>query len=71
VQGAYQVRIVGPDDHVSTRAVRMGDRVGNRWIVEHGLQPNERIVVEGAQVRDGARVNPQPWVPPAPASAAQ
>ncbi len=53
LQGSYQVRVVGPDNKVSTRTVKVGDRVGSRWIVEQGLQPGARVVVEGA--RDARR----------------
>jgi hypothetical protein len=46
---------------VSTRTVRAGDRVGSRWIIEHGLEPGARVVVEGAPSVDGAIVNPKPF----------
>jgi membrane fusion protein (multidrug efflux system) len=60
LQGTYQVRIVGPDDKVSTRTVKVGERVGSRWIVASGLEPGARVVVEGAATRDGAVVHPTP-----------
>jgi membrane fusion protein (multidrug efflux system) len=66
LQGSSQVRVVGSDNHVSTRTINTSERVGSGWLVESGLQPGERIVVEGAPVRDGAAVNPKPWQPPAP-----
>jgi RND family efflux transporter MFP subunit len=65
LQGSSQVRVVGSDNHVSTRTVKASQRVGSGWLVDSGLQPGERIVVEGAPVRDGATVNPKPWQPPA------
>jgi len=35
----------------------MGERVGPMWIVEDGLKPGERVVVEGVQkVREGVAV---------------
>ena len=61
MQGGYQVRVVGPDNRIATRPVTMGDRFGSRWIVAKGVEPNEHVVVEGAQVRDGTIVNPKPW----------
>jgi len=61
LQGSYQLRLVTPDNHVTTRTVKLGERAGNRWIVAEGVKPGERVVVEGAQTRDGAVVNPKPF----------
>ena len=59
LQGSYQVAVVGNDNKVSIRPVKVGDRVGNLWIVTEGLKAGERVVVEGVQkLRDGAQVNP-------------
>jgi RND family efflux transporter MFP subunit len=65
MQGAFQLRVVAPDNKVATRPVKLGDRLGSRAIVEEGLKPGERVVVEGAQVKDGTVVNPKPFTPPA------
>lgn len=44
-----------------TRAVRLGDLVGNRIAVLGGLAEGERVIVRGATiVADGERVNPAP-----------
>jgi membrane fusion protein (multidrug efflux system) len=33
------------------------------WIIEEGLKPGERVVVEGIQkVKEGATVTPKPFV---------
>jgi membrane fusion protein (multidrug efflux system) len=38
--------------------VRVGDRIGTLWIIQEGLHPGQRIVVEGIQkVREGILVN--------------
>ncbi len=59
LQGSYQVAVVGADNKVSIRPVKVADRVGKLWIVKEGLKAGERVVVEGLQkVRDGAPVNP-------------
>jgi RND family efflux transporter MFP subunit len=73
LQGSFQVRVVGTDNTVSTRTVKVGDRVGGRWIVEQGLAPGARVIVEGAATRDGAVVDPKPFAPhaQAPASPAE
>ena len=64
-QGAPQIRIVGPDNRIATRRVKLGDRVGSGWIIGTGLQPGDRVVVEGASAADGSVVNPKPWQPAA------
>jgi membrane fusion protein (multidrug efflux system) len=65
LQGLFQVRVVGTDSKVSTKTVKVGDRLGSRWIVQDGLQPGARIVVEGAPTSDGAVVSAKPFVAPA------
>jgi membrane fusion protein (multidrug efflux system) len=66
LQGNYQVAVVGDDNKVSVRTVQMGERVGPNWIVEDGLRPGERVVVEGVQkVRDGIAVKIIPPAAPA------
>jgi membrane fusion protein (multidrug efflux system) len=62
LQGGYQVAVVGADNKVDIRAVKPGDRVGPLWIIEDGLKPGERVIVEGLQkIRDGMQVNPKPY----------
>ena len=66
LQGLYQVAVVGPGDKVEIRPVQTGDRVGSLWIIEKGLSPGDRIVVEGIQkVKPGMVVNPKPAAEPA------
>jgi membrane fusion protein, multidrug efflux system len=66
LQGARSVMVVGPENKVTQRTVTMGDRIGELWIVSQGLEPGDRVVVEGVQkARPGAVVNPQ--VVPLPA----
>ena len=64
VQSIQTVYTVGPDNKVQARPVKTGARVGESWIIEHGLQAGDRIIVEGLlTVRPGAPVNPVPWQP--------
>ncbi len=66
LQGSYQVAVVGNDDKVSIRSVKVGERVGTMWIIESGVKPGERVVVEGLQkVRDGSTVRLKQSSPPA------
>jgi membrane fusion protein (multidrug efflux system) len=62
LQGSYQVAVVGSDNKVSIRPVKVGERIGLMWIIDEGLKPGERVVAEGVQkVRQGAAVNPKPF----------
>lgn len=57
LQGRNHVFVLGNDDTVQLRAVRMGPRVENLWLVEEGLRAGERVVAEGAQkIRSGMKV---------------
>jgi RND family efflux transporter MFP subunit len=59
LQGNYQVAVVGNDNKVSLRTVSVGERIGAMWIIDEGLKPGERVVVEGVQkVRDSMLVKP-------------
>ena len=65
LQGLYQLAVIVPDNVVSIRPVKVGQRIGSMWIIEDGLKPGDRVVVEGVQkVRDGAPVVANPWTPP-------
>jgi len=66
MQGTFQVAVVGADNKVAMRTVKTGARVGNLWVIDEGLKPGERVVVEGLQkVRDGVTVNPKSAEPAA------
>ena len=61
-QSIQMVYVVGPDNKVQARPVQTGPRVGESWIISSGLQPGDRVVVEGLMtVRPGVEVNPVPW----------
>ena len=65
LQGSYQVAVVGNDNKVSIRPVKMGERIGAMWEVTEGLKPGDRVVVQGGQkVREGAPVTVKEWTPP-------
>ena len=62
LQGGYQVRVVGSDNRLATRTVTVGDQVGRLIVVSSGLEPGERVAIEGAQsVKDGALVTTKPF----------
>ena len=60
LQGAYQVAVVGTDEKIDIRSVKPGDRVDSMWIIDQGLKPGERVVVEGIlRVKAGMIVKPR------------
>lgn len=60
LQGTYQVAVVGEGNKVSIRSVKVGERVGESWIIQNGVKPGEMVIVEGLQkVRDGSVVKPK------------
>jgi membrane fusion protein, multidrug efflux system len=70
LQTSYEVALVGKENKVEIRSVKVGDRVGALWAIEEGIKPGDRVIVEGAQkVRDGQLVKPTSWIPPAATSA--
>ncbi len=61
LQNLYSLAVVGPDNKVSFRNVKVGPRVDSLWVIDEGLKPGERVIVEGLQrVREGAVVTPKP-----------
>lgn len=59
MQGNYQVVVVKTDNIAELRPVQVGERVGSLWIISRGLQPGERVVVEGLQkLKAGMAVTP-------------
>jgi membrane fusion protein (multidrug efflux system) len=70
LQGSYQVAVVGTDNKAEIRPVTVGERVGQMWLIEKGLKPGDRVVVEGIQkVREGMPVEAKPWTAPTPEAA--
>ena len=77
IQGLYSIMVVKPDATVEQRMVKAGERVDNLWIVDSGIKPGEKVIVEGIQkVKPGVKVSatlekveksasPAPNAPPA------
>jgi membrane fusion protein (multidrug efflux system) len=62
LQGIYQVGVVGDDNKVAIRAVKPGPQYGSMWVIESGLKPGEKVVVDGLQrLKDGMTVTPTPF----------
>ncbi|MCU1232155.1 MAG: efflux transporter, family, subunit [Candidatus Solibacter sp.] len=61
-QSIQTVYTVGPGDKIESRPVKTGARVGDSWLIEQGIDPGDRVVVEGLlTVRPGAVVHPIPY----------
>jgi RND family efflux transporter MFP subunit len=59
IQGTYQLAVVGSDNKVNVRLIKVGERVGSQWIIDSGVKSGEMVIVEGVQkVRDGSPVKP-------------
>ena len=56
LQNGHQVRVAKADGTVDVRAVKMGRRVGPRWIVTSGLQAGDQVIVDGPALRSGTKV---------------
>ena len=49
LQSTYSVFVVGADNKAEFRKVTLGPSVDNLYVIESGLQPGEKVVVEGGQ----------------------
>ncbi len=47
--GKYFLTVVGAEDKAELRPVTLGPRFGNRQVIAAGLEPGDRVVVEGLQ----------------------
>ena len=58
LQGSYQVAVVDAENKIHIQPVRLGERTGNKCIVEEGLESGQQVVVEGTQkISEGATVS--------------
>jgi membrane fusion protein, multidrug efflux system len=61
-QGSYSVDVVASDSRVALRSVQVGERTGTMWVIQDGLKPGERVIVEGRQnLRPGMEVQTKPF----------
>jgi membrane fusion protein, multidrug efflux system len=53
------VAVVGPDNKVTMKVVKVGPTEGSMYIIDEGLKAGDKVVVEGIQrVRSGMTVVP-------------
>ena len=63
LQGSYQVATVNAQNKVHIKSVQVGEQVGNDWLIDKGLEPDDKVVAEGTQrVKEGVTVDPQPYM---------
>ena len=62
LQGVYQIGVVGADNKVTIKTVKLGPQFGDMWVVESGLAAGENVVVDGLQrIKTGMTVAPAPF----------
>jgi membrane fusion protein, multidrug efflux system len=62
--GGSEVYVVRPDNRAVVKPMRAGRVVDEQWLVLDGLDPGDRVVVEGFQkFEPGDIVDPVPWQP--------
>ncbi len=70
LQGLNQIYVVGADNAVHVRTVKLGSQVGQKIVIASGIQGGDTVVVEGLdKLKDGMKVSPQPESQSAPAPA--
>ncbi|MGT2513301.1 efflux RND transporter periplasmic adaptor subunit [Sphingomonas panni] len=63
-KGAATVLVIGADGKLAPRPLTTSRTVGDQWLVTGGLNPGDKIVVEGAQMlQPGTPVKGYPWKP--------
>ena len=66
LQGKTSLWVLDADNKAQNRDVRMGPRIGGDWLIEAGLAPGERVVVDNLQrMKPGTLIDPQPFAPAA------
>jgi membrane fusion protein (multidrug efflux system) len=59
LQGLKSVYVVDAESKAETRQIAASYRLGNDWVVDTGLKPGDRVVIEGiGKIRPGAPVKP-------------
>jgi membrane fusion protein (multidrug efflux system) len=64
LQGSYQVAVVDAQNKAHVKTVQVGNQIGDNWLIDRGLETNDRVVVEGVQKvlsKDGITVAPKPY----------
>lgn len=64
LQGIKQVYTVGPDNKAHQQTVQLGQEAGSNWIINSGLAPGSRVIVDQVQkLKEGMPVAPHAAAP--------
>ncbi len=59
LQGQHSVYVVNTENKIESRTIKTGARIGDLWLVNEGLKPKDKIVLEGLQrVAGGMEIKP-------------
>ena len=59
LQGRHSVFVVNSENKIESRQLKIGANIGDFYIVQQGLNPNDKVVLEGLQkVGSGMEVVP-------------
>jgi len=62
LQGTYQVAVVDRQNKIGIRPVKVGEQVGDLWVIDEGLKAGEQVVAEGLlKVKQGVTVTTRPF----------
>jgi len=60
-RGQAVALVVGPGDTVAQRVVETGAAIGDKWLIQSGLQPGDKLIVDGLlNLRPGMKVTARP-----------
>jgi membrane fusion protein, multidrug efflux system len=66
LQGQFLVYVVGAENKAEMRKVKLGPKSGSFTVIEEGVKPGDKVIVEGIQrVRPDMPLNPSPFTVPA------
>jgi membrane fusion protein (multidrug efflux system) len=61
-KGQPTALVVGPNDLVELRMLQTDRAIGDQWLVTSGLNPGDRVIVEGIQfAKPGSKVVPEEY----------
>lgn len=64
LQGTYQVYVVNKDNKIEAKMVKAGQRYGDYWIINSGLEPTDRVALVGnAAIKVNSLITPVPVKP--------
>lgn len=71
-RGQATALVIGADGKLQPRVIAAPRTIGTNWLVTSGLEPGDKVVVEGAQnLQPGTPVKGEPYQPARPAAPAQ